>query len=408
MGNKPGCGWPYPNPLLYYLAYAVPLFDHTLEMTAWDAIIIGGGLAGGAAASVMAQAGRNVLVLEKESQAHHKVCGEFISPEAQCYLQELGIDLSALGAVEIEDISLMHGARFIKTRLPFTARSLSRAVLDEQVLLCAMQHGATLQRGSKVTGLQRVGNLWNIQLAGTGGSREVLNSSTVYLATGKHDLHAWGRTRSIHNDLIGLKMHFRLTRPPTADSWRDIGMILFNGGYAGLEKIEDDRVNFCLVITKQRFARLGHSFARLLATLKQNTPLLAERLEHAEACWEKPLAVFGIPYGFIYKEKSSTPGLYRIGDQMGVIPSFCGNGISIALHTAFTAAREYLHGGTSTQYHQSMRAELRPMLTPVALLSRLVVEPMAQPPLMALCDLFPQVIGKIITQTRVTKGFVSK
>jgi len=369
-------------------------------MTAWDAIIIGGGLAGGAAANLIAQAGRNVLVLEKESQAHHKVCGEFISPEAQCYLKELGIDLSALGAVAIEDISLMHGARLIRTRLPFTARSLSRAVLDEQVLLCAIQHGAKLQRGSKVTGLQRESNVWNIQLA---GSREFLSSPTVYLATGKHDLHVWSRTRSIHNNLIGLKMHFRLARPASADSWQDIGMILFNGGYAGLEKIEDGRVNFCLVITKQHFARLDHSFARLLAMLKQNTPLLAERLEHAEACWEKPLAIFGMPYGFIYKEKSSTPDLYRIGDQMGVIPSFCGNGISIALHTAFAAAKEYLHGGTSTQYHQSMRAELRPMLIPAALLSRLVVEPMVQPPLMALYGLFPQVIGKIITHTRLTK-----
>lgn len=373
-------------------------------MTSWDAVIIGGGLAGGAAASLIAQAGRNVLVLEKESQAHHKVCGEFISKEAQYYVQALGIDLSALGAAEIEDISLMQGTRFTRTRLPFTARSLSRAVLDEQVLHSAMRQGAKLRRGSKVTGLQRVGNLWNIQLAGT---EEILSSPTVYLATGKHDLHGWGRTRSIHNNLIGLKMHFRLTRPASTDNWRDIGMVLFNGGYAGLVKIEGDRVNFCLVIGKQRFARLDHSFARLLTMLKQNTPLLAERLEHAQACWEKPLAVFGIPYGFVYKEKPSIPGLYRIGDQMGVIPSFCGNGMSIALHTAFAAAGNYLQGGASTQYHKLMRAELQPMLIPAALLSRLIVEPLAQPPLMALCDLFPQIIGRIVTHTRLSSLYTS-
>lgn len=373
-------------------------------MTAWDAVIIGGGVAGAAAASLIAQAGRKVLVLEKASQAHHKVCGEFISSEAQCYLQALGIDLSALGAAEIEDISLMQGTRFTRTRLPFTARSLSRAVLDEQVLHSAIRQGAKLQRPAKVTGLQRVGNLWHIQLAGAGGNREVLSSPTVCLATGKHDLHGWGRARSIHNNLIGLKMHFRLMRPASADDCRDIGMVLFNGGYAGLVKIEGDRVNFCLVIAKQHFARLDHCFARLLTMLKQNTPLLAERLEHAQACWDKPLAVFGIPYGFVYQEKSSIPGLYRIGDQMGVIPSFCGNGMSIALHTAFAAAGNYLQGGTSSQYHQLMRAELQPMLIPAALLSRLAVEPLVQPPLMVLCDLFPQIIERIVSQTRLKKN----
>lgn len=55
--------------------------------------------------------------------------------------------------------------------------------------------------------------------------------------------------------------------------------------------------------------------------------------------WDKPLAVFGIPYGFVHKDSNTTPGLYRLGDQIAVIPSFSGDGMAIALHTATFAVR---------------------------------------------------------------------
>src|ERR1700733_8134910 len=102
------------------MACAVSLFRGTLEiMTEWDVIIIGGGPAGGAAAVRLAQAGRKALLLEKEPQAHHKVCGEFISTEAQYYLEKLGLDLSALGAKPIDHVSIVHGAKIARTSLPF-------------------------------------------------------------------------------------------------------------------------------------------------------------------------------------------------------------------------------------------------------------------------------------------------
>ena len=43
-----------------------------------EVVVIGGGLAGSAAAIRLAQNGKNVLLLEKEPAAHDKVCGEFI------------------------------------------------------------------------------------------------------------------------------------------------------------------------------------------------------------------------------------------------------------------------------------------------------------------------------------------
>ncbi len=57
-------------------------------------LVIGGGLAGSMAAMRLAAANREVLLLEKEREPHHKVCGEFLSAEAIHYLRQAGIEPS--------------------------------------------------------------------------------------------------------------------------------------------------------------------------------------------------------------------------------------------------------------------------------------------------------------------------
>ena len=54
-----------------------------------DNLVIGGGLAGSMVAIRLASAGRSVTLLEKERSANHKVCGEFLSPEAVDYLRQI-------------------------------------------------------------------------------------------------------------------------------------------------------------------------------------------------------------------------------------------------------------------------------------------------------------------------------
>jgi flavin-dependent dehydrogenase len=47
--------------------------------------IIGGGPAGSAAAILLARQGYDVVLLEKDRFPRHKLCGEFLSLEAQDY-----------------------------------------------------------------------------------------------------------------------------------------------------------------------------------------------------------------------------------------------------------------------------------------------------------------------------------
>src|SRR5438094_4428760 len=69
-----------------------------------DVILRGGGLAGSAAALLLARRGVSVLLVERSRGPHHKVCGEFLSPEALPILARLGLDrtVAESGAAQID------------------------------------------------------------------------------------------------------------------------------------------------------------------------------------------------------------------------------------------------------------------------------------------------------------------
>ena len=71
----------------------------------------------------------------------------------------------------------------------------------------------------------------------------------------------------------------------------------------------------------------------------------------------KPIAITHIPYGYI--RRTTENGLYCIGDQAAVIPSFTGDGISIALHTARCAVAAYLDAQPAPLFQANLRSSLR-------------------------------------------------
>src|SRR3954470_16944716 len=171
-----------------------------------DNLVIGGGLAGATTALRLAAAGRDVILLEKERAAHHKVCGEFLSPEAVEYLRQAGVDPVRLGAVAVTRLRFAAGEKLVETELPFRALSISRCVLDEALLERAADAGCEVRRGFTVQGLFQDAEGWIAQLS-DGTTHRARN---VFLATGKHDVHGWSRPPGRQNDLVGFKMHWRL------------------------------------------------------------------------------------------------------------------------------------------------------------------------------------------------------
>lgn len=365
-------------------------------MTA-DALIVGGGLAGGALAAALAGAGRSVVLLERETGPHDKVCGEFLSREAVLYLNALGLDPLTLGACRIHSLRLSAGSGVATVELPFPALSLSRRVLDDTVLKRAAQLGADIRLGARAQSLEGDDRTWRARLPGG----EEVEGRAAFLATGKHDLRGWPRPAGLQGDLIGFKMHMRLAAPQAAELAGHVELTLFRGGYAGLEPVEGGMANLCLLVRRGRYAALGQQWDALMAAMRADNALLAGRLEGAESCWDKPLAVFSIPYGHVRRNGG---GPWRLGDQAAVIPSFAGDGMSIALHSARLAATCFIQGETAASYQRRMARDVGTAVRAATLLSRLSVREPGRALIGWGASRLPGIMASVAALTRVPSG----
>jgi flavin-dependent dehydrogenase len=317
-----------------------------------EVLILGGGVAGCAASIALARKGRRVTLIEREAAPRHKVCGEFLSGEALEDLHVLGIDVTSLGAVPIDYVRLAAARRAAEAPLPFSAASLTRKALDRALIAEAIAAGVRVERGHSVQALARTAqNFWQATL----DDGTTFEAPTVFLATGKHDLRGYPRPEDPQR-WVAFKMYFRLAPAQAAELARASELMLYPGGYGGIQPVEGGMANLCCVVQQRYLARVDHRWENFLAKIQQDCPHLAMRLAGAEPLLAKPIAITHIPYGYIRPTTES--GLYCIGDQAAVIPSFTGDGISIALHTARCAVAAYVAAEGAPVFQAKLRSAL--------------------------------------------------
>lgn len=357
-----------------------------------DALIVGGGPAGAAMALLLARADRSVDLLERSAAPEHKVCGEFLSPEAVRYLRALGVDAVGLGAAPLSRLRFASRGPIAEQPLPFAALSLTRRALDEALLTLCQRSGVNVLRGRRVQSLEPSRGGWIAQL-GDGARR---SAPAAFLATGKHDLHGWPRPPGKQNDLIAFKMYYRVSPAQRRKMEGFVDLILFPGGYAGLQQVEEETANLCLLVKRAAFKRRYGSWPKLMRGICEFSPYLSERLLGAEPLLNRPLALSSIPYGYL--RRGAGDNLWRLGDQAAVVPSFSGDGTSIAMHSAHVAAETYLGDRGAGEYHRRLHAELRGSLALSTTLSRLMT---AVPSLAPAIRLRPSLLRLFARGTRV-------
>jgi flavin-dependent dehydrogenase len=341
----------------------------------------------------LADAGQEVTLIEKETGPHHKVCGEFLSREAVEYLQQAGLSLCELGAAPIQRVRLSSGPRVAEAALPFIAFSLSRYVLDAVLLERAEQQGCDVRRGMNVEKIEPHGNQWRVQLR----SGKSIHARTVFLANGKHGLHGWDRDSGKQCDLVGFKMHWQLNSTQTKSLRGLMELFLFPGGYGGLSLVETDVANFCLVVQRSKL-RAVNGWDGLVASILSENPHLMQRMRGAETLWDRPLAISPIPYGYLADRPT---GAWCVGDQAAVIPSFTGDGMAIALHSAALAAEMYLAGKSAAEYRPRLRAQLGRGMSLATMLSRAMVTRAGRGIAPLGFSLFPNAMRWIAASTRI-------
>ena len=271
--------------------------------------MVGGGLAGCAAAITARRAGAAVTMVEKSSFPRHKVCGEFLSPEARPILEALGVRLDE--AAPIRRTVLNFGGRREKGfRLPEAAWGLSRYRLDHELFQKAVAEGVVAVREMPGEPLPR---------------RRIL-------ATGRQRAAPKGSRQ------FGFKAHFR------GEANDAVELYFFRGGYVGVNPVEGGVTNVCGLAREDILAEYGFEIDGLVESI----PALRERVSglRREFDW---LKVGPLVYANRFHEPV-TEGEYHAGDSLSFVDPFTGSGMLGALKAGVAAGNSAARGDSAGEY----------------------------------------------------------
>ena len=300
----------------------------------YDVAVIGGGLAGLAASILLQQKGYAVILFEKENYPHHKVCGEYISLESHGFLSGLGLPLNEMDLPMINKLLLTapNGNAFT-TRLPLGGFGISRFALDHRLAQLAEGFGVRLLTNTRVDDVFFETDLFRVMYRG-----QEITAKTCLGSFGKRsnlDVK-WQRPFSSKSkkgldNYIGVKYHIQTNAwPPDT-----IGLHNFENGYCGISKIEGDRYCLCYLTTAAALKNHGNSIPQMEQQLLCRNPHLKKIFSESEFQDEFPVTISQISFS---KKSTVEKHILMLGDAAGMITPLCGNGMSIALHTAKIAA----------------------------------------------------------------------
>lgn len=284
-----------------------------------DYVILGGGIAGLAAAITLAEQGVEPLLIEAGDYPCHKVCGEFISSETVPILQKWKIFPE-----------LIYQARFRTSSqemlfsFPTPAGSLSHLELDPSLAQEAKRLGGHLMTNTRVEVLRQLAQ----------GHELVLSNGQTVQA--KHLLLATGRIPSLQPQALpisylGFKAHFRGI--PLAST---LEMFSSPGLYLGIVPVEEGLYNLAGLVRLSLAQQLG-SVEHLIASVRRMHPMLDTYLRDAVPQFKEWMQVRVPKFGL--KQTTPLPRTYYIGDAALTVPPACGNGLSLAIQSGCLAAQ---------------------------------------------------------------------
>lgn len=349
------------------------------------ALIVGGGPAAAAAAITLARAGAAHLLVERTRETEDALCGGFLSWRTLDALRGLGIDPDMLNPADITRVRLFAGNRITSATLPRPAKAVSRRRLDTTMLETAAAAGARIERGVTVRAIEGT-------VARVDGDE--IAADALFLATGKHDVRGAGRPRGA-DPTLGLRVRLAASPKLTRLVGDAVELHLFDRGYAGIALQEDGSANVCLAVRRSRLREAGTPLD-LLRDLSVGA--LGERLGSLtdDAAID---AVANVPYG--WRARSGAPGLFRLGDQAGVIPSLAGEGMGIAVAGGVSAARAYLSGRPAPEWQHGFSREIARPIGVAGLVRRAVERPGAAREAAMLAARTPFLIQIIARATRI-------
>jgi menaquinone-9 beta-reductase len=316
-----------------------------------DVIVVGAGPAGSTTAYYLAQAGVDVLLLEKSRFPREKVCGDGLTPRGVRALVAMGISVGEQdGWVRNKGLRVIGAGQ--RMELPWPELSSypgyglvrPRTDLDQMLARRAQQAGARLLEGVTVTGPvldDRTGRITGVAAKADADGERTYQARVIVAADGNSSrLSVSMGLRKRDDRPLGVAVRTYYQSPRHDDDYLESWLDLWDGdrllpGYGWIFGMGDGTSNVGLGLMNTS-AAFGHTdYHGLLHKWLAGMPA---EWGFTEENRTQPIRGAALPMGF-----NRTPHYYRglllAGDAGGMVNPFNGEGIAYAMESGEILAR---------------------------------------------------------------------
>ena len=318
---------------------------------AYDALVIGGGPGGSAAAFHLARGGARVCLVEKQIYPRDKVCGDWLTPRAVRALDHMGLRDEYQGWSRSAGLKVHGGGHVIELPWPeledFPSFGLARprSDLDQLLARTAAKAGADLWEATEVVEpLVERGLVRGAVVRREDEDPFRLRAEVVVAADGASSrfAQALGLRRDEQRPIgVAIRQYFRSSRD--TDPWIDSYLELRRGddllpGYGWVFPLADGTVNVGvgLLNTSAHFRNINYR-----QLLKEWVPAVGPEWGFGAGDAAAKPRSHPLPMG-----ANRHPPLHRgvlfVGDAAGLVNPFNGEGIDYALESGELAAQAAL------------------------------------------------------------------
>jgi menaquinone-9 beta-reductase len=308
----------------------------TADASEWDVIVIGAGPAGSMAATLLARRGLRTLLVERNSFPRYKVCGACLNPLSLSLLTEAGLDHVVADAVPLDRFCLQSPGGTLQLDLPGSV-SLSREQFDARLAQAAIDAGAAFlsECSAKVLPLENANGLRliptpfrEVELKSGNDDRQTVHTAVVIAADGlTHG--CLSRLAEFSSRVVTVSRLGAGTVVEEFPPFFEPGCIYMSsarGGYAGLVRLEDGRLNVAAALDASAVDQSGGLGPAVCRMIEEAGFPAVEALRQAECIGTPSLTRSTWPL--------ASQRVFLVGDAAGYVEPFTGEGIAWALSSA--------------------------------------------------------------------------
>lgn len=313
-----------------------------------DVLIIGGGPAGSTAAAMLAERGRDVILLEKEAHPRFHI-GESLLPHNLDIFERMGIDdtirelgLLKPGAEIVDDATgksvLFDFATGVDRRHTHSYH-VERAEFDAALFANARKKGARTAERLRVTNVRfPAAGRAEVTAVDSGGHSLSFAPRFVIDASGRDGFLATRmnlREPDKQNDTASIFAHFYGVGHPTDHRAGCVSVHLVEDGWLWIIPLKNGRTSVGFVGTPRAIKGMGGDLRTRLFERIRLARTVAERMRRAELASE----VMGAANYAYRTRRAWGDGYLMIGDAFGFLDPMFSSGVLFAMTGAELAAK---------------------------------------------------------------------